>query len=45
MRKIAIAMLGAAVLLGGCAIEATESDLAKGIQAIKEGRMPAAEQL
>lgn len=44
MRMIAVALLSAAVLVGGCANEVTETDLSKGLAAIKEGRLPAAEQ-
>ena len=45
MRTLFASLVGAALLLGACApAEVTQSDLTKGLQAIKEGRLPAAEQ-
>lgn len=44
MRAVAM-IVGAAMLLGACAQqEAPQSQLSLGLQAIKEGRLPAAEQ-
>ena len=46
MRAIAVLFIGATMLVGACAQQtaAPESELSLGLAAIKEGRLPAAEQ-
>lgn len=45
MRSVVMTLLGATMLLGACAAtEVEQSELSLGLEAIKEGRLPAAEQ-
>lgn len=43
MRLVTMALIGAGMVLGACAAEPPESDLSKGLAAIKENRLSDAE--